>query len=95
MVSQYNIQPMIQIYGTTQGRDLGAVAADVQKVIDETAGLKPRGGRARLRDRARRALVEFAARRHRGGDHVRVTNPKGNEANSDDGPGKPARKPAG
>src|SRR6202034_4722155 len=25
--SQYNIQPMIQIYGTTQGRDLGAVAA--------------------------------------------------------------------
>lgn len=29
------------------------------------------------------------------GDLVRVTNPKGNEANSDDGPGKPARKPAG
>ncbi len=35
--SQYDIQPMIQIYGTTQGRDLGAVAADVQKVVDETA----------------------------------------------------------
>jgi multidrug efflux pump subunit AcrB len=35
--SQYNVQPLIQIYGTTQGRDLGAVAADVQKILDETA----------------------------------------------------------
>jgi multidrug efflux pump subunit AcrB len=43
VVSQYNIQNMVQIYGTTQGRDLGAVAADVQKVIDETADLRPKG----------------------------------------------------
>ena len=35
--SQYNIQPMIQIFGTTQGRDLGAVAIDVQKALEETA----------------------------------------------------------
>jgi multidrug efflux pump subunit AcrB len=41
--SQYNIQPMIQIYGTTQGRDLGAVAADVQKIVDATAKDAPRG----------------------------------------------------
>ena len=40
--SQYNIQPLIQIYGTTQGRDLGAVAADVQKVLDETAKDAPK-----------------------------------------------------
>src|SRR5262249_58142703 len=33
VVSQYNIQPLVQIYATTQGRDLGAVAADVQKVV--------------------------------------------------------------
>jgi multidrug efflux pump subunit AcrB len=43
VVSQYNIQAMIQIYATTQGRDLGAVAADVQKVVDEMAGSLPRG----------------------------------------------------
>jgi len=43
VVSQYNIQNMVQIYGTTQGRDLGAVAADVQKIIDETASLRPKG----------------------------------------------------
>jgi multidrug efflux pump subunit AcrB len=40
--SQYNVQPLIQIYGTTQGRDLGAVAADVQKVLDETAKDAPK-----------------------------------------------------
>jgi len=40
--SQYNIQPLIQIFGTTQGRDLGAVAADVQKVLDETAKDAPK-----------------------------------------------------
>jgi multidrug efflux pump subunit AcrB len=48
VVSQYNIQPMIQIYGTPQGRDLGAVAADVQKVIDETAKDAPKGAQVGL-----------------------------------------------
>jgi multidrug efflux pump subunit AcrB len=41
--SEYNIQPMIQIYGTTQGRDLGAVAADIQKVVDANTKNLPRG----------------------------------------------------
>jgi multidrug efflux pump subunit AcrB len=40
--SQYNVQPLIQIYGTTQGRDLGAVAADVQNILDETAKDAPK-----------------------------------------------------
>jgi multidrug efflux pump subunit AcrB len=40
--SQYDIQPLIQIYGTTQGRDLGAVAADVQRIVDETTAQVPR-----------------------------------------------------
>ena len=34
VVTQYDIQSMVQIYATTQGRDLGAVAVEVQKVID-------------------------------------------------------------
>ena len=40
--SHYNIQPVIQIYGTTQDRDLGAVAADVQQIINETANEAPK-----------------------------------------------------
>jgi multidrug efflux pump subunit AcrB len=43
VVSQYDIQSLVQIYATPQGRDLGAVAADVQKVIDDTRSEVPKG----------------------------------------------------
>jgi len=43
VVSQYDIQPMVQIYATPQGRDLGAVAADVRAVIADTARDVPKG----------------------------------------------------
>jgi multidrug efflux pump subunit AcrB len=43
VVSQYDIQPMVQIYATPQGRDLGAVAADIKTVIADTAKEVPKG----------------------------------------------------
>jgi len=43
VVSQYDIQSMVQIYATPQGRDLGAVAADVRTVIADTAKDVPKG----------------------------------------------------
>jgi multidrug efflux pump subunit AcrB len=43
VVSQYDIQPMFQIFATPQGRDLGAVANDVRAVIADTASQAPRG----------------------------------------------------
>src|SRR5262249_10402466 len=43
VVSQYNLQTLVQIYATTQGRDLGAVAADIQKAVDGAAKDVPRG----------------------------------------------------
>ncbi|TMK42436.1 MAG: efflux RND transporter permease subunit [Alphaproteobacteria bacterium] len=43
VVSQYDIQPMVQIYATPQGRDLGAVAADVRAIIADTAKQVPKG----------------------------------------------------
>ncbi|HLH92723.1 MAG TPA: efflux RND transporter permease subunit [Xanthobacteraceae bacterium] len=48
VVSQYDIQTLVQIYATTQGRDLGAVAAEVQKIVDATAKDVPRGSRVVL-----------------------------------------------
>jgi multidrug efflux pump subunit AcrB len=48
VVSQYNIQSLVQIYATTQDRDLGAVATDVQKAIDDTAREVPRGSQVVL-----------------------------------------------
>jgi multidrug efflux pump subunit AcrB len=43
VVSQYDIQSMVQIFATSQGRDLGAIAADVQAVIADTAKEVPKG----------------------------------------------------
>jgi len=43
IVSQYDIQPMIQVHASTQDRDLGAVAADIRKILDETAQDVPKG----------------------------------------------------
>jgi multidrug efflux pump subunit AcrB len=60
VVSQYNILPMVQIYGTTQGRDLGAVAAEVQKIIDENAGDVPRGAQVNLLGQVRTMNSAFS-----------------------------------
>jgi multidrug efflux pump subunit AcrB len=43
VVSQYDISPMVEIYATTQGRDLGAVSADIQKIIVQNDKDKPKG----------------------------------------------------
>jgi multidrug efflux pump subunit AcrB len=48
VVSQYDIQPMVQIYATPQGRDLGGVAADVRAAIAETAKDVPKGSTVAL-----------------------------------------------
>ncbi len=43
VVSQYDIAPMVEIYATTQGRDLGAVSSDIRKIIAENDKDKPKG----------------------------------------------------
>ena len=48
VVSQYNIAPVIQIYATTQDRDLGAVAVDIQTFVDRSAKDRPRGAQVVL-----------------------------------------------
>ncbi|MBC7785972.1 MAG: efflux RND transporter permease subunit [Methylophilaceae bacterium] len=48
VVSQYDIQAMVQINATTQDRDLGAVAKDIRKIIDDTTGDVPKGAKVEL-----------------------------------------------
>jgi multidrug efflux pump subunit AcrB len=60
VVSQYNIAPMIQIYATTQGRDLGAVAAEVQKIVDETVSEVPKGAQVVLLGQVRTMNSAFS-----------------------------------
>ena len=45
VVSHYNVQPVIDIFGSVQDRDLGAVAKDVNKILDEARKNLPRGTR--------------------------------------------------
>jgi CzcA family heavy metal efflux pump len=48
VVSQYNIQPMVEIFATTQDRDLGAVASDIQRIVHDNAGTLPKGSSVAL-----------------------------------------------
>jgi multidrug efflux pump subunit AcrB len=43
VVSQYDIAPMVDIYATTQGRDLGAVSKDIQEILARNDREKPKG----------------------------------------------------
>jgi multidrug efflux pump subunit AcrB len=49
VVSHYNVQPVIDVFGTTQGRDLGAIAGDIRKILADTASEVPPGSTVVLR----------------------------------------------
>jgi CzcA family heavy metal efflux pump len=48
-VNHYNVQPVIDVYASTQDRDLGAVAADTYGVLKTFDGQLPRGTRIVVR----------------------------------------------
>jgi multidrug efflux pump subunit AcrB len=43
VVSHYNVQPVVDIYGAVQGRDLGGVARDIAPILDTARRQLPRG----------------------------------------------------
>ncbi|HEY4545242.1 MAG TPA: efflux RND transporter permease subunit [Pedomonas sp.] len=49
VVSHYNIQPVLNVFATTHGRDLGAVAADIDKAIQSLEAEKPAGTSVTIR----------------------------------------------
>ena len=49
VVSHYAVQPVLDIYATNNGRDLGAVSADIQKILDDTSKDLPRGSSVAMR----------------------------------------------
>jgi multidrug efflux pump subunit AcrB len=49
VVSHYNVQPVIDLYGSTQERDLGAVASSIQRILKDTKSQVPRGSYVALR----------------------------------------------
>jgi multidrug efflux pump subunit AcrB len=53
LVSHYNVAPVIDIYGSFSGRDLGGVSRDINKVIDSMRSQLPRGSRVVVRGQVR------------------------------------------
>ena len=49
VVTHYNVQPVIDVYASTQGRDLGAVAKDTTKVLEPFMNHLPRGSQIIVR----------------------------------------------
>ncbi len=49
VVSHYNVQPVVDIYATTHERDLGAIAGDIQRILEETKKDVPAGSTVVLR----------------------------------------------
>jgi multidrug efflux pump subunit AcrB len=43
VVSQYDISPMVDVYATNNGRDLGAVSSDIQRIVRLNDKDKPKG----------------------------------------------------
>jgi multidrug efflux pump subunit AcrB len=53
VVSHYNVQPVIDIYGAVQGRDLGAVSGDIERILDQTRKEVPRGSYVQISGQVR------------------------------------------
>jgi multidrug efflux pump subunit AcrB len=49
VVSHYDIQPVVDIFGAVQGRDLGGVARDIDRIVKDSKKELPRGSQVIIR----------------------------------------------
>jgi CzcA family heavy metal efflux pump len=49
LVSHYNVQPVIDIFGSVEGRDLGAVSRDINPIVKQARQHLPRGSQIAIR----------------------------------------------
>ncbi len=59
VVSDYNVAPVIDIFGSVSGRDLGSVAGDINKIIDSTRQQLPRGSRIVVRGQVQTMYASY------------------------------------
>lgn len=59
VISHYNVQPVIDIFGGVSGRDLGGVVRDVQKLVKEVEHELPRGSFIMMRGQAETMQSSF------------------------------------
>ena len=61
VVSHYNVQPVVDIYGSVQGRDLGGVARDMGPILDTARRSLPRGSEIITRGQIQTMNTSFSA----------------------------------
>src|SRR6202045_3849393 len=59
VVSHYNVQPVIDIFGSVQGRDLGGVAREITGLVDQARGSLPAGSRIVVRGQVQTMQSSF------------------------------------
>jgi multidrug efflux pump subunit AcrB len=59
VVSHYNVQPVIDIFGAVQGRDLGSVAREMQPILDAAKSELPRGSQMIVRGQVETMTSSF------------------------------------
>ena len=59
VLSHYNLQRVIDIYGSVQDRDLGGVASDITRIVDRNRKYLPRGGRVFVRGQIETMRTSF------------------------------------
>jgi multidrug efflux pump subunit AcrB len=59
VVSHYGIQRVVDIYGGVDGRDLGSVGAEVERVVDQHRGEVPRGSQVVVRGQVETMRASF------------------------------------
>jgi CzcA family heavy metal efflux pump len=60
VVNHYNVQTVFEVYANVQGRDLGSVAADVNRVVDALRPELPRGSTFAVRGQVESMNSSFA-----------------------------------
>ena len=60
VVSHYAVQPVIDIFATPQHRDLGAVAADIENILQANAKDRPKGATISLRGQVQTMNTAFS-----------------------------------
>ena len=60
VISHYNIQPVVDVYASVQGRDLGGVARDTRKIVADFEKKLPKGSRIDMRGQVETMSSSFA-----------------------------------
>jgi len=59
VISHYNVQPVIDVYASIQGRDLGAVAGDIERILADMSDKIPKGSTVAVRGQMQTQVKAF------------------------------------